>query len=141
MIPVLETERLILREYRLSDFSAHAAIWAHPRTTRDFDGYGYDEELCWLRFQRNFGQWNLFGYGYWGVEERENGRYIGTVGFSSHRRSIDIPYRDFPEAAWVIAPDHHGLGFASEALAAALDWADTHIEAPETWCMINPGND
>ena len=48
-VPVLQTEHLTLREYRLADFPAHAAIWAHPRTTRDFSGYVFDEENCWLR--------------------------------------------------------------------------------------------
>src|SRR5437868_13514085 len=133
MIPVLETERLILRECRLGDFSAHAAIWAHPRTTQDFDGYGFDEELCWLRFQRTIGQWRMFGYGLWGVEEKDSGRYIGGLGFFNARRAIDVPHRDMPEAAWVIAPDRHGLGLATEGLVAAFAWADAHIAATEPW--------
>jgi RimJ/RimL family protein N-acetyltransferase len=141
MIPALETERLRLRDYRLSDFPAHAAIWAHPRTTRDFEGYGYDEEMCWLRFQRSIGQWHFFGYGMWAVEDKQSRRYVGAVGFMQARRAIDVPYRDAPEAGWVIAPDRHGQGLAREALAAAFAWADDHIEAQETWCMINPPNE
>jgi RimJ/RimL family protein N-acetyltransferase len=140
MIPVLQTERLILREYRLADFPAHAAIWSHPRTTQDFNGYDFDEELCWLRFQRTIGQWAMFGYGFWAVEEKSSGRYIGGLGFFQAKRAIEIPYRDAPEAAWVIAPDCHGQSFATEGLAAAFAWADTHIAAPETWCLINPAN-
>ena len=141
MIPVLETERLILRECCLADFPAHAAIWAHPGTTRYFGDYGYDEELCWLRFQRIIGQWRMFGYGLWAVEEKQSGQYIGGLGFFQGKRAIDIPYRDLPEAGWVIAPDRHGQGLAAEGLAAAFAWADTHIAAPETWCMINPENE
>jgi RimJ/RimL family protein N-acetyltransferase len=141
MIPVLETERLYLRGYQLSDFAAHAEIWAHPRTTRDFEGYGYDEEMCWLRFQRAIGQWHLFGYGIWGVAEKQTNRYIGAVGFMQAKRAIEVPYRDAPEAAWVIAPDRHGKGLACEALTAAFEWADHYIPAPQTWCMINPPNE
>jgi len=51
-----------------------------------------------------------------------------------------VPYRDAPEAAWLIAPDLHGQGLASEALTAALDWVDANISAPQTWCMINSEN-
>ena len=141
MTPRLETPRLILREFRLDDFPAHAAIWAHPRTTRDFNGYAYDEETCWLRFQRNWGQWALYGYGYWGVEEKHSGAYIGALGFFNAKRALDVPYRDLPEAGWVIAPDRHGLGLASEALAAAFAWGDANIQAAQTWAMINPSND
>ena len=141
MIPVLETERLRLRDYRLSDFPAHAAIWAHPRTTRDFEGYGYDEEMCWLRFQRSIGQWHFFGYGMWALEEKQSRAYVGGVGFMQAKRAIDVSYRDAPEAGWVIAPERHGQGFAREALTAALAWADSHIDSQETWCMINPPNE
>ncbi len=138
--PLLETGRLILRQYRLSDFAAHAAIWAHPRTTRDFDGYSHDEEMCWLRFQRNFGQWALAGHGWWALEEKDSGSYIGSVGFFEARRALDVPYRDLPEAGWVIAPDRHGQGLVSEALTAAFAWGDAQLEAPQTWCMIAPQN-
>ncbi|HEY2010683.1 MAG TPA: GNAT family N-acetyltransferase [Rhizomicrobium sp.] len=139
-IPVLETERLLLRAPRLADFPDHAAMWAHPRTTRDFDGYAYDEELCWLRFQRSLGQWHLFGFGPWSLEEKASGRYLGSVGFFHGKRAIEVPYRDAPEAGWVIVPDRHGEGLAREALGAAFVWADDNIEAPQIWCMINPAN-
>ena len=142
MIPALETERLLLREYRLEDFPSHAAIWADPRTTRHFrdDFKVFDEELCWLRFLRNFGQWRLFGYGSWGLEEKTSGRYIGSVGFHHGKRAMDMPYRAAPEAGWLIAPDLHGRGLATEAMRAALAWADANIAAPESWCMISPKN-
>jgi RimJ/RimL family protein N-acetyltransferase len=138
--PVLQTERLVLRQYRLEDFPFHAAIWADPRTTRHFAGYAYDEEMCWLRFQCNFGQWQLSGYGYWGIEDKQSQRYIGVAGFFQAKRAMEIPYREAPESGWVIAPDFQGRGLASEALQAAMAWGDAHIEAPESWCMIAPQN-
>jgi len=141
MIAELETERLRLRGYQISDFPDHAAIWAHPRTTRDFDGYDYDEETCWMRFQRNVGQWQMYGYGMWAIEDKASRRFIGAAGFIQAKRAIDVPYRDAPEAGWVIAPDRHGQGLAREALVAAFAWADRAIEAPQTWCMINPPNE
>ena len=140
MIPVLETERLLLRAPQAGDFPDHAAMWAHPRTTRDFDGYVYDEELCWLRFQRLLGQWHMFGWGVWALEEKAGGRYLGSVGFFHGKRAIAVPYRDAPEAGWMIVPGRHGEGLAREALAAAFIWADANIEAPHIWCMINPAN-
>lgn len=53
---------------------------------------------------------------------------------------MDIPYRDAPEAGWLIAPDLHRRGLATEAMQAALAWADANIGAPESWCMIGPKN-
>lgn len=140
-IPILETERLILREYRMTDFPAHAATWAHPRTTRDFGAYSFSEEDCWLRFQRNWGQWALFGHGLWVLQHKETGAYSGVVGFMDGKRTIEVPYRHLPEAAWMIAPELHQQGYVSEALTAAFAWADANIEAPQTWAMINPENE
>jgi RimJ/RimL family protein N-acetyltransferase len=140
MIPTLETARLILREPRLEDFTAHAAIWADPLSTRYFDGYRYSEEDIWLRFQRNMGNWLMFGFGFWAAQMKDSGRYVGALGFFHARRDIDVPFRDAPEAGWVIAPDCHGQGLANEGMAAAVAWADTHIEAPQSWCMINADN-
>ncbi|HWC64260.1 MAG TPA: GNAT family protein [Rhizomicrobium sp.] len=139
-MPRLETERLILREYRLEDFPAHTAIWDDPRTTRFFSSYASGEEERWLRFLRNFGLWQLLGYGWWGLEDKNSHRYVGSVGFFQAKRPLAVSCRDLPEAGWVIAPDFHGRGLVREALTAALDWADKHIAAPESWCMINVQN-
>ena len=53
---------------------------------------------------------------------------------------MDLPYRDLPEVGWVIHPDFHGRGLAGEALKTMMAWGDAHIVAPQTWCMIAPGN-
>lgn len=140
MTPRLETARLILRGFTLDDFPAHAALWADPRTTAFFGGYAYDEETCWLRFMRNWGQWAMYGYGYWGIEDKASGRYIGNAGLFNAKRGVDLPYRDLPEAGWVLHPDYHSQGLMPEALTAIFAWADAHIDAPQSWAMINPGN-
>ncbi|HET7084643.1 MAG TPA: GNAT family N-acetyltransferase [Rhizomicrobium sp.] len=141
MIPHLETERLILRGQRREDFPAHLAMWSDPRTLRHFDGHSYSEEDLWLRFARGIGLWALLGYGFWGIEEKASGLYIGSFGFFQAKRPLAGPWRDDPEAGWVIAPDHHGKGYARETLAAAMPWGDGNIAAPRTWCMINQGNE
>ena len=82
----------------------------------------------------------MFGYGFWGVEEKVSGRYIGAIGFFNAKRVMDIPFRELPEAGWVIHPDFHGQGLVSEAMQTAMAWMDANIAAPQTWCMINPGN-
>jgi len=140
MVPLMETERLTLRDHRLEDFPAHAAMWSDERTLRHFSGTRRSEEEIWLRFLRNQGQWQLMGSGMWALEDKASGAYAGTVGFIHAKRVMDIPFRDEPEIGWVIAPDFHGKGFAREAVAEILSWGDVHLEASQSWCMINPAN-
>ena len=82
----------------------------------------------------------LFGYGFWAVEGMKGGAYIGAIGFLHARHDIPVLYRDMPEVAWVLAPEFHRQGLAREAMHAAMTWADRNINAPESWCMIDPGN-
>ncbi len=103
--PVLETGRLILRVATRDDFAAHFALWSDPRTVQHFGGATFNEEDTWLRFLRNFGQWQMFGYGNWGVIEKQSGRYIGAIGFCQVRRPFDTDWRVHPGAGWAILPD------------------------------------
>ena len=140
IIPVIETERLILRAPTLADFPAHFALWSHPVTLTHFGGVTYSEEETWMRFRAHHGGWNLCGYGMWGVEDKQSGRYMGSLGFFRAMRPLDPAFRDDPESGWAIHPDFHGRGLAGEAMTAAAQWADANIDAPQSWCMINPAN-
>jgi RimJ/RimL family protein N-acetyltransferase len=43
-VPVLETERLVLRGHTLEDFPAYAAMWADPQVTKFIGGKPFSEE-------------------------------------------------------------------------------------------------
>lgn len=40
----------------------------------------------------------------------------------------------------MLAPALHGRGFAREAMAAVLDWADANLPGRRIMCMIEPDN-
>jgi RimJ/RimL family protein N-acetyltransferase len=136
MIPVLETERLILRGPERKDFPAHAALWADPRMA----GMVQTEEQSWMNFQFNAGQWALMKIGGWAVIEKAGGRYIGTAGFQYTNRTIDYAGRVTPEISWGLAVDFHRQGLAGEAVRAALVWADTQLPDRQTWCLVDCEN-
>jgi len=139
--PTLETNRLRLRAYRREDFPALAATWGDPLVMRHVLGRPSTEEETWSRLLRYVGLWPLLGYGYWAVEERSTGRFVGDVGFADFRREMTPSFGEAPEAGWVLAAWAHGKGFATEALRTALAWIDAHPEgAGHTVCMITPEN-
>ncbi|HEX2208435.1 MAG TPA: GNAT family N-acetyltransferase [Longimicrobium sp.] len=138
-VPALDTPRLTLRAHTLADFAECAALWGDPLVTRHIGGRPSTPEEVWTRLLRYAGMWTLLGFGYWVVRERETERLVGEVGLADFRREI-TPLIDAPEAGWVLAPWAHGRGLATEAVRAALAWADAHLAAPRTVCLISPEN-
>jgi RimJ/RimL family protein N-acetyltransferase len=135
--PTVETGRLRLRGYRREDFPALAAMWSDPLVMRHVLRRPSTEEESWARLLRYAGLWPMLGYGYWAVEERSTGRFVGDVGFADFRRDMTPAFGDAPEAGWVLAAWAHGKGFATEAVRAAHAWSDAHLgRAGHTVCMI-----
>ncbi len=138
--PLLTSERLLLRAHRRDDFDACAALWGDAELTRYIGGRPFTREESWARLLRYVGHWALNGYGFWVIEERATGRYVGEVGFADHKREM-IPSLDgIPEIGWILAADVHGRGYATEAVRTALEWGDANLQAAQTACIIHPEN-
>ena len=139
-VPVLQTERLLLREHRLDDFPAIAAMWADPAVTKYIGGNPRPEEECWLKFLRAAGFWTHLGFGYWIIEEKRSGAVIGECGFGDFKRDMTPSIAGKMEMGWALAAQVHGRGLASEAVAAALQWADDHKAGLQICCLIEENN-
>ncbi|HEX5775149.1 MAG TPA: GNAT family N-acetyltransferase [Caulobacteraceae bacterium] len=137
-VPVLETERLRLRGHRAGDLDALTEMWAHPIVYRHITGKASDRGETWSRMLRLTGQWLVSGFGYWVVEDKATGAFVGEVGFLTGERGLDPDFADTPEAGWSLSPAMHGNGYAEEAVRAFLAWADERY--PRTVCMIDPDN-
>lgn len=113
-------------------------MWADPTVVRHISNTPSTPEQSWSRLLRYAGHWALLGFGYWVVQSKDDGRYIGEVGFADYRRDMSPSLAGRPEAGWVLKTDEHGRGFASEAVARMHQWADANIEVPETVCILDP---
>lgn len=136
----IRTERLILRERTLADFDAYAAMWADPVVARHFPSGPLSREDSWLRFGRCVGLWTLMGYGPFAVIEKATGRFIGDIGAADYGRELDPPAPPCPEVGWALAASTHGKGYATEAVNAALAWAEAERGFSAFFCIIDPGN-
>lgn len=139
MVPVLETERLRLRGHEFRDFEGSAAMWGDERTTRFIGGKASTREESWRRFSTFPGHWHLMGFGYWLIEEKATGAYVGDGGFGAFQRGIPPPF-DAPEQGWAISASMYGNGYATEAARAMLAWAEPHFGRTDFVCMIDPDN-
>jgi RimJ/RimL family protein N-acetyltransferase len=140
MVPVIETARLRLRNFRESDLDAQAAAMADAVVTRHLGGHVFSREDSWRRMLCAPGLWDLLGYGYWAVERKADGALIGQAGFADFKRDIEPSLEGLPEMGWIFAAHAHGRGYAAEAVAAGLEWADAALKGKEVVAIIDPNN-
>ena len=139
-VPVLETARLMMRGYRADDFPAYEAMCQEPGFYRYLSHEPMPPEEVWKMLLRSAGHWALMGYGFWAIEEKSTGNFIGTIGYIHLKRDLEPAIGDAPEVGWVLAPAVHGQGYATEAVAAAIAWGDAYFNRARTVCIIHPDN-
>jgi RimJ/RimL family protein N-acetyltransferase len=138
--PRIETARLILRGYEPGDLDAHVAIHRDAEVMRHLGPLASRED-SWRRLLQGPTLWDWLGYGYWGVERRADGAYLGHAGFADFKRDVTPSLHGIPEMGWIFATAAQGQGYAREACEAALAWADRTLHAPETAAIISPRNE
>ncbi|HEX5184865.1 MAG TPA: GNAT family N-acetyltransferase [Allosphingosinicella sp.] len=139
-VPVIETPRLRLRAFNQDDLAIWAPVMADPEVARYLGGHPFSREETWRRILSSTGAWSLLGYGYWAVERKGEGDPIGQIGFADFKRDMRPSIEGLPEMGWIFAPHAHGKGYATEAVQAALDWADARLKAPVIPAIIDHGN-
>jgi RimJ/RimL family protein N-acetyltransferase len=140
-VPRLETERLVLRAHSVEDFPDCVALWSDPVVVRFIGGVPLTPEDVWKRLLQYAGHWLVLGFGYWVVEEKVTGKFLGEVGFADLKRAIEPPLGNSPEAGWVFASSAHGKGFAIEAVQAIHVWGAKHFQTATSSCLIDPENE
>jgi RimJ/RimL family protein N-acetyltransferase len=114
--------------------------WADPEVVRFIGGRPFTREESWARLTRYVGHWALQGYGFWSLRERDTGRYVGEVGLADFKRDITPSLAGAQEMGWVLGKWAHGMGYATEAVKAALAWNENRFPGARLVCMIAPEN-
>lgn len=138
--PILQTERLILRGHGAEDFDAYLALVGNADVMRFIAPVLMTREQAWGRMLRYPGTWALFGFGMWAIIDRASGRFLGEVGFLASKRDMQPTTEDTLEMGWLLVPEAHGQGIASEAVGAAVGWADREHPDKRMTCIIDPDN-
>jgi RimJ/RimL family protein N-acetyltransferase len=136
----LETDRLVLRPPQQADFNDIYAMWSDLTVVRHVTGNAFTKEEAWARLLRSAGHWAMMGFGYWVVSEKHSGKFVGEVGFGQYKRGIDPAFDEAPEIGWMLTSESQGQGYATEAVRAALQWADTRWPEAAIVCIISPEN-
>jgi RimJ/RimL family protein N-acetyltransferase len=112
-----ETARLQLRQWRESDRFPFAQLNADPRVMEYFPAT-LDRASSDAMVDRCQALIAKQGWGFWAVELKEIGEFIGFVGL--HRPTAELPFSPCVEVGWRLVYDYWGKGYATEAAKAAL---------------------
>ena len=132
---IIETPRLILREFEEGDIPALAAIYADPEGMRSKGGprpYGYAEHT--VREARQ--DYQRQGYGCWAAVLKESGSLIGWCGL------LDQTVQEMPvvEVAYNLAKPYWGRGLATEAAQAIKAWGFERLPVERLVSLISLDN-
>ena len=132
---VLETERLILREYVQEDFDALKAIISDAETMKfypkPYDDKGVQRWLDW-----NFDNYANLGFGLWAIELKSTGEFIGDCGITMQIINKKI----VSEIGYHINKNHWNRGYATEAARACKKWAFENTSFRRLYSYMNAEN-
>jgi RimJ/RimL family protein N-acetyltransferase len=130
----LETDRLLLRQWREADFEPYAEICADAEVMRYLSGKVMTREDAWRHMAFLAGHWQLLGYGPFAVEEKATGRLMGRIGFLNPEGWPGF------ELGWTLGRPFWGKGYATEGARRALEYAFTELDKPHVISLIHPEN-
>ena len=135
---ILETERLRLRWFRPTDADADflRALLNDPgwlanigernvRTRR--------QAKTWIA-TRHTAIYGRLGFGFWAVERKSDGALMGMCGLIKRDTLMEV------DVGYALMPEFRGQGYAREAAAACVRYAQEVLGLPEVWGITGPDN-
>lgn len=118
MFPIIETERLILREIREDDLDRIYEIFSNMMVTQFYGQEPITTKDQALGFISHFKNLHLEKKGIrWGIERRNIKGLIGTIGFH-----LWSPKHLRAEIGYEILPDYWGKGYAKESILNCISY-------------------
>ncbi|MGD0791353.1 MAG: GNAT family N-acetyltransferase [Terriglobales bacterium] len=133
---ILQTTRLVLREFTPQDADALALVLSDPQTMRYYPApYHRAGVEQWI--ERNRQRYQDDGVGLWAMEElTKTQEMIGDCGIIRQQVEGERLY----EIGYHLRRDFWGQGLATEAAIACRDWAFAHLKADRLISLIRPEN-
>lgn len=115
--PIIQTDRLVLRQWSTADLEPFAKLNADPRVMEYFPGLKTKEESDHF-VSLMFHHIEKYGWGFWAVSLADTEEFIGFIGLENvHFKTGFTPA---VEIGWRLAFKHWGKGYATEGALASL---------------------
>ena len=136
IFPLLETERLFLRELNLADSHELLEIFASENVMKWYGMFPIDSIESAVKILETLKNTFPEGRGIrWAVVHKESGKLIGTCGFHNHNimsRRAEIGY-ELNEAFW-------NQGYATEAIREMVAFGQNHMNLHRIEALVYPEN-
>lgn len=119
---MLETKRLILRQWQDADYPHFARMCADPEVMKYFPSVLTESESHQLA-DRIRALIDKNGWGFWAVELKSTREFIGFVGLNAQDGESGLPNAPMLEIGWRTASQHWHKGYATEAAEQAIRYA------------------
>ena len=134
----LETERLVLRDYRESDCAPFAAMNADPEVMEFYPSV-LDRAESDALLDKIAARIAQDGIGMWALERKTDGAMIGFTGLQLV--PIECPIQGKVEIGWRLARECWGQGYAREAAEACVYWFMRNRDEPVLYAMCASANE
>lgn len=131
-VPVLTTDRLILRAPTAADFETYAGILLSPRGASPF--HTPDRAAIWHDFANYVAGWLLHGHGLWTVTHKEDRSVLGFILVGLQPGDAE------PELGFLLTDAAEGKGYAFEAAAEARRFMLGTLRLASLVSYIRPDN-
>lgn len=133
----IETDRLIMRDWRQDDLDAFHAINSDPKVRATLGPIMTREEVADL-IVRMRGLQEKYGYCFWALVRKSDGQLIGWCGMI--RGAPDVPVADKLEIGWRLASETWGNGYITEAARKCIKWASVQFPGENIWAITSANN-
>jgi [ribosomal protein S5]-alanine N-acetyltransferase len=134
MVMLLETPRLLVREFTLDDLDGLTAVYADPQVLW-WEPEPYTRRKTQEALSAIIGRYAGDGIGEYAMVSRATGEVVGECG-PAYR---EIEGRLLPELGWCVRSDHWDRGYATEAARAVASHV-AGLGIPRVYSLITPGN-
>lgn len=124
MNPIIETNRLILHEFRVSDAKDFFRLNSDPDVLQHTGDSPFGSVSEASLFLKNYNDYKKNGFGRWAVTCKESNKYLGWCGLKLNEENfVDLGFRFFKNE-W-------GKGYATESAKASLAYGFNQLNINE----------
>ncbi|MDG1905341.1 MAG: GNAT family N-acetyltransferase [Arenicella sp.] len=129
---MIETERLLLRQWQDSDLVPFAQLNANAHVMRHFPSTLSRTASDALVHRLSIAI-DDNGHGFYAVERKSDGVFIGFIG--ANKSGSDLPFAPCVDIGWRLDQQFWGCGFATEGAVAVRDDCFARCDLPEIVSM------